>query len=176
MADFTFNENASPKVKTEKMLYYFNVGTAENPEWELQGRGIESWSEELGASVEKSKDVLGHIDMERSTPEPTQSVTLKLRSDNKFTQKLAEADFTGDTTFIDSIQVLKKWLFLDGSTTEACKAKLESNVMVEVSTRSAEAGGYVQYEVTLHYANDYVTGEMPKVDGTTIKFTPDSAA
>lgn len=176
MAELEYNKYANPKVKTKYMKYYFNVGGNNEEKWELQGRGVESWSEEFGSEIEKTKDVLGKVDMERGDPEPTQSITLKLRSDNEFSKKIAEADLTGDTSFFDDMQVLKKYEFLDGKTDEKCKAKLEKGVCVEITTRNAEAGGYIEYELTLNYANDYVVGEMDKVDGATIKFTPDSAA
>lgn len=178
MADtFTFNENANPKVKTEKIKYYYNLGTSSNPEWELQGRGVENWTQEMGADIEKTKDVLGYVDMERSDPEPTQSgVVIKLRKGSKFAEKVAEAEYTGDWSFFNSMEILKKYEFVDGKTTTKCKAKLEKDVMITINNMTAEAGSYIQYEVDINYANNFVLGEMDKVDGEIIKFTPDSAA
>lgn len=177
MADFTFNENATPKVKTEKVRYYYNLGTSSSPDWELQGRGIESWSTEMGADIEKKKDVLGFVDMERSTPEPTQSgISIQIRKGSKFAEKIAEAEYTGDWSFFDSMEILKKYEHLDGSTTDMCKAKLEKDVMVTINSETAEAGGYITYEIDINYANNFVLGEMSKVDGETIKFTASDAA
>lgn len=177
MAGFTFNENANPKVKTEKIKYYYNLGTSEAPEWELQGRGVENWTQDMGSDIEKTKDVLGYVDMERSDPEPTQSgVVVKLRKGSKFAEKIAEAEYTGDWSFFDSMEILKKYEFVDGSTSDKCKARLEKNVMLTINSMTAEAGGYIQYEVDINYANDFTLGEMDKVDGETINFTADNAA
>lgn len=174
---FEFNENATPKVKTEKVKYYYNVGTSDAPSWELQGRGIESWTTDMGADVEKTKDVLGMVDMERSTPEPTQSgVIIQIRKGSKFAEKIAEAEYTGDWSFLDAVEVLKKYEFVDGATSGNCKAKLEKDVMFTINSMTAEAGSYIEYEVDINYANNFLLGEMPKVDGETITFTPATGA
>ena len=68
-----FNSYASPKVETKRFKIYADVGTSSTPEWELQGRGVESWTVEENADVEKTTDVLGTVDMERGTAQPTQS-------------------------------------------------------------------------------------------------------
>lgn len=177
MADFTFNEKANPKIKTEYIKYYYNLGTSEAPEWELQGRGVENWTQDMGADIEKKTDVLGYVDMERSQPEPTQSgVEITLRKGSKFAEKIAEAEYTGDWSFFDSMEILKKYEFVDGATSDKCKAKLEKSVMLTINSMTAEAGGYIKYEVDINYANDFELGEMDKKDGGTIEFTPDSAA
>ena len=75
-----FNSYAAPKVETKRFKIYADVGSLGTPEWELQGRGIESWTVEENSDVEKTTDVLGYVDMERGTPQPTQSgVAIKLR-------------------------------------------------------------------------------------------------
>lgn len=176
MADFTFNGYANPKIQTKRIKFYYNLGTSSSPEWELQGRGVENWSVDFGSDVEKKKDVLGYVDMERSDPEPTQSgVTVSLRKGSKFAEKIAEAEFTGDWSFFDNMEILQKYEYIDGKTSDSCKAKLEKGVMIVVNSMTAEAGGYIQYEFDVNYANDFVTGQMAKVDGETITFTPDAA-
>lgn len=177
MEKFTFNEYANPKIETKRVKFYYNLGSSSSPEWELQGRGVESWNLDMGSEVEKKKDVLGYIDMERTTPEPTQSgVKISLRKGSKFAEKIAEAEFTGDWSFFDNMEILKKYEYIDGKTTDKCKAKLEKGVMIAVNSMTAEAGSYIQYEFDVNYANDFVTGEMPKTDGETVTFTADGEA
>ena len=43
------NTYANPKVETKRFKIYADVGGTSTPEWELQGRGVESWT------VRKSK-------------------------------------------------------------------------------------------------------------------------
>ncbi|MBR5518909.1 MAG: hypothetical protein IKV86_07795, partial [Clostridia bacterium] len=75
-----FNSYANPKVETKRFKIYADVGNSTTPEWELQGRGVESWTVEENSDVEKVTDVLGTVDMERGTAQPTQSgVAIKLR-------------------------------------------------------------------------------------------------
>ena len=68
-----FNSYAAPKVETKRFKIYADVGSSGTPEWELQGRGVESWTVEENSDVEKTTDVLGYVDMERGTAQPTQS-------------------------------------------------------------------------------------------------------
>ena len=70
-----FNSYASPKVETKRFKIYADVSESGlAPEWELQGRGVESWTVEENQDVEKTTDVLGYVDMERGTAQPTQVI------------------------------------------------------------------------------------------------------
>lgn len=172
-----FNSNASPKIKTECFKIYADVGGATSPTWELQGRGIESWTLEENSSINKTPDVLGYIDMERDVSQPTQSgVQIKLRKGSLFGQMLFDAWFKHDTSKIDSIKMLQKFEFVDGTGEGTCLARLEDEVMIGINNFTGEAGGFLGFEVDIHYANKTTFGTMPKVDGDTITFTPDSAA
>lgn len=172
-----FNSYANPKVETKRFKIYVDVGESSTPEWELQGRGVESWTVEQNSDVEKITDVLGYVDMERGTAQPTQSgVALKLRKGSKLGQILFNAFYSGDNTKIDSMSFLQKFEFADGKTENTCLAKREDDVMIAVNSFTGDAGGYLGFEVDIHYANKSTLGTMPKVDGDTITFTPDSAA
>lgn len=172
-----FNTYANPKVETKRFKIYADVSTTETPEWELQGRGIESWTVEENSDVEKTTDVLGYVDMERGTPQPTQSgVAIKLRKDSKFGQMLFDAWFKRDNSKIDAMKILQKFEFADGKTENTCLARLEEDVMISINSFTGEAGGYLGFECDIHYANKTTTGTMPKIDGASITFTPDNAA
>ena len=172
-----FNSYANPKVETKRFKIYADVGTSGTPEWELQGRGVESWSVEMNEDVTKTTDVLGCVDMERGTAQPTQSgVAIKLRKGSKFAEMLFDAWFKRDTSKIDSVKMLQKFEFADGTDSDTCLARLEEDVMIAINNFSGESGSYLGFEIDIHYANKTTTGTMPKVDGDTITFTPDSAA
>ena len=72
--------------------------------------------------------------------------------------------------------MLEKFEFVDGDGSNTCLARMEEDVMIAINNFTGEAGGYLGFEVDIHYANKTTTGTMPKVDGETITFTPDSAA
>lgn len=171
-----FNDKVNPKAKTEYFKIYADVsGTGLAPEWELQGRGVGSWTVEENQDVEKTTDVLGYVDMERGTAQPTQSgVTLRLRKGSKLAELLFDAWFTGDKSKLDSIKILQKFEFIDGTDTDTCKARLEDDVMIAINSFSGEAGAYLGFDIDIHYANKRTLGTMPKVDGETITFTPDA--
>ena len=172
-----FNGFANPKIETKRFKIYADVGGTSTPEWELQGRGVESWSVEQNEDVTKTPDVLGYVDMERGTAQPTQSgVAVRLRKGSKFGQMLFDAWFSNDKTKLDSIKMLQKFEFVDGKGSDTCLARLEEDVMISINTFNGEAGGYLGFDIDIHYANKTTTGTMPKVDGDTITFTPDSAA
>lgn len=176
MPDMEFNTLASPKIKTEYFKIYAQVGgTASLPTWELQGRGVESWNVEQNQDITKTPDVLGYVDMERGTAQPTQGgVTLRLRKGSVLAEMLFNAWFSGDYSALDAISLLQKFEFVDGSTAETCKARLQKNCMIAINNFSGEAGGYLGFDVDIHYSNEITTGTMPKVDGETITFTPDA--
>lgn len=170
-----FNDKVNPKAKTELFKIYADVSSSGlAPEWELQGRGVESWTVEENQDVEKTPDVLGYVEMERGTSQPTQSgVTLRLRKGSKLAELLFDAWFSGDKTKLDAVKILQKFEFVDGEDDSTCKARLEEDVMIAINTFSGEAGGYLAFDIDLHYANKRTLGTMPKVDGAEITFTPD---
>lgn len=171
MADF--NNYASPKVETKRFKIYADVGETGSPEWELQGRGVESWTVEENSDVEKTTDVLGYVDMERGTAQPTQSgVAVKLRKGSKFAQMLFDAWFTRDTSKLDSVKMLQKFEFVDGDSEDTCLARLEKDCMIAINNFTGEAGGYLGFEIDIHYANNTEIGTMPKADGESVTFTP----
>ena len=172
-----FNNYAAPKVETKRFKIYADVGTSGKPEWELQGRGVESWTVEENSDVEKVTDVLGTVDMERSVGQPTQSgVAIKLRKGSKLGQMLFDAWFKRDYSSLNAIKILQKFEFADGKTENTCLARLEEDVMIAIDNFSGESGSYLGFEIDIHYANKTTLGTMPKTDGETITFTPDSAA
>ncbi len=173
----SFNDKVNPKAETRLFKIYADVGGSTTPEWELQGRGIESWTVEENQDVEKKADVLGYVDMERGTAQPTQSgVAIKLRKGSKLGEILFDAWFTGDKSKLDALKILQKFEFIDGDTPETCKARLEEDVMIAINNFTGEAGGYLGFEIDIHYANKRTLGTMPKVDGDTIIFNPDTAS
>lgn len=172
-----FNNFANPKIETKRFKLYADVGDGDVPEWELQGRGVESWSIEQNEDITKTTDVLGFIDMERSIAQPTQSgVNVRLRQGSKLGAMLFDAWFNNDKSALDSVKILQKFEFVDGDTEGTCRARLEEDVMISINSFNGEAGSYLGFECDFHYANKSTPGTMPKVDGEEIKFTPDTAA
>ena len=169
-----FNDYANPKVETKRFKIYADVGNSGTPEWELQGRGVESWTVEENSDVEKVTDVLGTVDMERGTAQPTQSgVAIKLRKGSKLGQMLFDAWYKRDYEKLNAVKILQKFEFADGEDSNTCKARLEEDVMIAVNNFTGEAGGYLGFEIDIHYANKTTTGTMPKEDGEQVTFTPD---
>lgn len=181
MADYaegTFNEFASPKVETKCFKIYADVGSdPKTPDWELQGRGVESWSIEEGADIEKTTDVLGMVDMERATAQPTQSgVSVKLRKGSKLGEILFNAWYTRDMSKLNNMKILQKFEFIEGKEATNCKARLEEDVMIAINNFTGEAGSYLGFEIDIHYANKTTFGEMAKVDANPVVFTSDASA
>lgn len=169
-----FNDFANPKIETKRFKIYIDVGTALTPTWEIQGRGVESWTVEQNQDIEKTPDVLGFVDMERGTAQPTQSgVTLNLRKGSVLAEKLFNAFFKGDLSSLDAVSILQKFEFIDGTKEDTCLARLQNNCMIAVNSFNGEAGGYLNFDVDIHYSNEIVTGTMPIIDGSPITFTPD---
>lgn len=172
----TFNSSVNPRAKTELFKIYINVGTASTPVWELQGRGIESWTLDRNEEIEKKIDVLGLVDIQRGKPQPVQSgIDMLIRSGSVFATMLVEAMQTGDFSALDNIDLLHKYEFIDAATTGSCYAKREKGCCVAVNSFTGEAGGYLGFNLDIHYANDFIAGSMTKVDASPVVFTPASA-
>lgn len=173
----TFNSAVNPKARTELFKIYANVGTTVAPVWELQGRGIESWSVERNEDIEKREDVLGLIDIMRGKQKPTQSgIDLLVRKGSAFGELLMDAWYTGDYSKLDNLDLLHKYEFVDyeeGTTTDECLAKRESECTVVINSFGGEAGGYLGFNIDIHYTNNTVTGHMTKEDASPVVFTPD---
>lgn len=172
-----FNNSANPKVKTERFKVYAQVGGTDSaPKWELQGRGVESWTVDQNQDITKTPDVLGYVDMERGTAQPTQSgVTLRLRKGLVLAEMLFHAWYSQDFSELDSVSILQKFEFVDGEDDSNCLARLQKGCMIAINSFSGEAGGYLAFDCDIHYSNEIITGTMPKTDGETITFTPDNA-
>lgn len=172
-----FNDFANPKIETKRFKIYADVGGTTSPNWELQGRGVESWSVDEGADVEKTTDVLGMVDMERAVAQPTQSgVSVKLRKESKLGKMLFDAWYSRDMSKLNSMKILQKFEFASAATENNCLARLEEDVMISINNFTGEAGGYLGFEIDIHYANKTTLGSMPITDGETITFTPDTGA
>lgn len=176
MAKGDFNKNANPKVPTKYFKIYTDVSESGTPEWELQGRGITSWTVEENSSVNKTPDVLDYVDMERETPQPTQSgVTLKLRKESKLANILFNAWYTGDYSRLDAMSFLQKFEFAEADDSDTCLARKEEEVMLSIGSFEGESGGFLGFSVDIHYANKRTLGTMPLVDGEKVTFTPANA-
>lgn len=178
MAQDLFNDFANPKIETKRFKIYADVGDdSTTPTWELQGRGVESWSIEDGSDIEKTTDVLGMVDMERGEPQPTQSgIAVKLRKGSKLAELLFDAWYKRDYSKLNAMKILQKFEFAAASDSGKCLARLEEDVMISISNFTGEAGGYLGFEIDLNYANKTTLGTMPIEDGETITFTPNEAA
>ena len=54
-----FNEFANPKIETKRFKIYADVSTTSGPTWELQGRGVESWTVDENQDIQKPQTCLG---------------------------------------------------------------------------------------------------------------------
>lgn len=172
-----FNNKVNPKAETKLFKIYADVSESGiSEEWELQGRGVASWTVEQNQDITKEPDVLGFVDMERGTAQPTQSgITLNLRKGSKLAEMLFDAWFSGKMSRLDAVKILQKFEFVDGTGEDTCKARIDKECMIAINNFAGEAGGYLGFEIDIHYSNNFKTGEMAKVDGESVTFTPDEA-
>lgn len=176
MAITEFNSNANPTVDTKCWKFYADVkDTASSTAvWELQGRGVESWTEALNIDTDSSEDVLGYVDFSFSNPKPTQDVDIKVRKDSKLGGMLFDAYYSGKGR-IENIDILQKYEMVDAGTSDAqnCKARIQKGCAIVINEFQGEAGGKLTFSTTWNYTGQITTGKMPKTDGATVTFTAD---
>lgn len=179
MAALIFNDKVNPKAKTEFFKIYADVSAdgGGTPQWELQGRGVASWTVTQNQDITKESDVLGYVDIERGVAQPTQSgVDLKLRKGSKLGELLFNSWLSGDTSRIDAIKILQKFEFIDGTAENKCKAR-QDTCLIAINSFNGEAAGYLGFNIDIHYSNQTVIGEMAIDDSAgAITFTPDGKA
>ena len=176
MAITEFNSNANPTVDTKCWKFYADVKDAAGSTavWELQGRGVESWTEALNIDTDSSEDVLGYVDFSFSNPKPTQDVDIKVRKDSKLGGMLFDAYYSGKGR-IENIDILQKYEMVDAGASDAqnCKARIQKGCAIVINEFQGEAGGKLTFSTTWNYTGQITTGKMPKTDGATVTFTAD---
>ena len=174
MAITEFNSLANPTVDTKHFKIYADVSTTGTPEYELQGRGVTSWTEAQNVDTNSEEDVLGYVDFTFSNPKPTQDADIKVRKDSKLGGMLFDAYFSGKGR-IENINILQKYEMVDAtsSDSENCKARLQKGVAIVINEFTGEAGNKLTFSTTWNYTGEITTGKMPKTDGASITFTPD---
>ena len=170
-----FNDYATPKVKTPRFKMYVNMSTHSTPDWELQGKGIGSYTIEQNAEITKEVDVLGLVSKVRADPQPTMNgVTIALMKGSKLAGLLFNAWYKGDYSALDSLEILFKFEFVDGEASSYVKARLENDVMIGINSFKGEANQYLGFDIDIHFSNDFVLGEMLETPGSGgIVFVPD---
>lgn len=175
MAEGDFNKFASPKAKVEKFKLYVDISDDNSEDWELQGRGITSWTIEQNQDIEQEADVLGYVDNTRGSAKPQQSIdTFKFRKDSKLGKIIFDAFYRGDQSALDNLNILQKFEFVEGSTTETCKARKLPGNMINITSFNGEAESDLSVAMDIYYSGEIITGTMPIKDGANPTFTPDS--
>ena len=170
-----FNNNASPKAKVERFKLYIDTSTTATPSYELQGRGIGSWTQEQNQDINKEPDVLGLVEIDRGIAQPTMSVDdFKIRKDNAMSNIIYTAWKTGDMTALDSVDILQKFEFDDSDTTGHCTARRDKSALIAINSFNGEASGYLSFGIDIHYSNNWEQGHMAITDPTPVVFTPDT--
>lgn len=175
MAKGDFNKNASPKAKVERFKLYIDIGNGSSEDWELQGRGITSWTIEQNQDIEQESDVLGYVDNTRGNAKPQQSIdAFKFRKDSKLGKIIFDAFYRGDQSALDNLNILQKFEFVEGDTEGTCLARKLPNSMINITSFNGEAESDLSVAMDIYYSGEIITGTMPIADGTSITFTPDS--
>ena len=175
MAITEFNSNANPTVDTKCWKFYADVkDSGTSAVWELQGRGVESWTEALNIDTDSSEDVLGYVDFSFSNPKATQDVDVKVRKDSKLGGMLFDAYYSGKGR-IENIDILQKYEMVDAGSSDSqnCKARIQKGCAIVINEFNGEAGGKLKFSTTWNYTGQIVIGKMPKTDGETVTFTAD---
>ena len=168
-----FNDKVNPKAAVKLFKIYFDVSSTSTPEWELQGRGITSWTIDQNQDFSAEADVLGYVDFDRGIAKPQQSFDLAIRKGSKLGNILFNAWFNGDQSSLDSIKILQKFEFVDAETEGYCIARLQDECAINITSFNGEAEDYLKFSVETHYSNKITTGTMAKVDPDPVVFTPD---
>ena len=170
MADVTFTEGTG-KIKREEFKLFANVGTAEAPVWELQGRHIEDMSIEMNPNVETVTDVTGVTETTLDKYEPqTNASPYYARRESKMAEWLYNVVREGKTLSDVEKEFLIVNVFSAGSTAPTAYDAWTQTAVVAVQSFGGDTKG-VQMPYNIHWTGKKTFGTAT-ITGGTVTFTP----
>lgn len=168
-----FNVGNGVKAARKLLKHYVNVGTAEEKEWELLGRGVEESAIELNPETEEVKDITGANESNVTGWKPTQSFDpFTVRGGSKLAFKLYEIWANNTPEKLSQFEMLTVYAFV-GEEAEGYDADIQTNCMINMTSIGGSA--YVDMPIEVSYSMEKTRGTVKFVDNVP-EFTPNTAA
>lgn len=169
-----FNVPKDVKAKRKLLKHFVNVGTADAPEWELLGKGVEESAIELNPETKETTDILGINEVSVEGWKPTQSFDpFTVRGGSKLAFKLHEIWMNNTPELLSQFEMLTVYSYV-GNTPEGYDADLQKNCTINI--KSIGGSAYVDMPIDVNYSNDKQRGTVKFAEGDVPTFTASAPA
>lgn len=163
MANKDFNVATDIKVQRKLLKHYVNLGTADAPDWELLGKGIEESTIELNPETEETQDILGINEVSVKSWKPTQSFDpFTVRGGSRLAFKLHDIWMNNTPELLSQFEMLTVYSYV-GDTSTGYDADLQKNCTISMTSIGGSA--YVDMPIEVSYSNDKTRGTVKFTDG-----------
>lgn len=163
MPNSDFNMAVGVKAQRKLLKHYVNVGTSEEPIWELLGKGVEESAIELNPEAEETQDILGNNEVSVKGWKPKQNFDpFTVRGGSKLALKLHEIWMNNTPELLSQFEMLTVYSYV-GNTNSGYDADIQKNCTI--SPKSIGGSAYVDMPIEVSYSNDKTRGTVKFVDG-----------
>ena len=170
MADKYTNINLAENRKADRKLemHFVNMGTADAPDWEILGYGVEDATMSFNHDVSTVVDILGvsHTDVSAAKPQLDLD-PMNIRGGQKLSAKLLDIERRNAVSELSEFEVLNVHAYLG----EESAFLAEKHVNCTIVPQSLGGSSYVGMPLNVHLSNDKVLGTATINDGKAT-FTP----
>lgn len=164
MPDTDFNIAVGVKAQRKLLKHFVNVGTPEEPVWEILGQGVEESSIELNPETDEVQDILGVNEVSVTGWKPKQSFEpFTVRGGSKLALKLHEIWMNNTPELLSQFEMLTVYSYV-GNTSSGYDADIQKNCTI--SPTSIGGSAFVDMPIEVSYSNDKTRGTVTFADGT----------
>lgn len=165
------NLPANQKADRKLEMHYVNIGTSEEPEWEILGYGVEDASMSYNHDVSTTVDILGISHTEVSAAKPQLDLDpYNIRGGDKLSAKLLDIERRNAVSELSQFEVLNVHAFLGSAS--AFDAELHTGCTIV--PQSLGGSSYVGMPLNVHLSNQKTLGTATITSGN-VTFSPASA-
>lgn len=153
-----FNLKSGVKAARRLLRTYVNVGTAEDKEWYLVGKGVEDSSIELNPTTTTTKDILGNVVTDVEGWEPSQGFDpFTVEGGSKLAFKLHEIWVNKTPELLSQFEVMIVYKYI-GEDASGYEAEVQTDCTINATSIGGSA--YVDMPIEIMYSNKSTKGTV----------------
>ncbi len=163
MADLVLNLKDGKKAERKLFATYVNVGTSEEKDWQIVGKGVEESAVEFNFETETVKDILGLTETTITTSAPQQDLEPStVRAGSKLHEKLLTLISLNDTSAFSTFEVMQAWGFVGEE--GQLYAEVHKNCTVVPTSLGGSAN--VDMPISIYFSNDKEVGTVDAISNS----------
>ena len=174
MPTYEFNTPDGQKIDRSKLIACLNVGTKDNPDWAIIGKGVSSSSIEQDWQRSTETDILGNTTIDMKKPIKTQSfdpwpIT---KGDNAAEWVWQRGVVDEDAQALCNVDMLEVHMYASAGDSKYLAIRYES-CSVEPNGPGGDGGGSLSMPINVTFGGTRTVGSVSAVGGKFV-FSPDT--